>query len=428
MRFSRFIVLLALYLPIFGMVLPFIGEIPRLVDLSIALVLSMILIKIKRSENALRYIRKNAPVIVFGVYCFLVMLSKGVVAGDWLVGFHLPEGLLLGTLIIFWLIYSNALVKYEEFLNKLTSSLGLFLFLQVMISVYESYYGRAVGRPSGEFFSLAQRDMLSLFGTSLTSLFGLQTAFTGLMGQYNIFGVVLTFYNLLFLKQFVETRRVIFLLLMILVFVAVIGNSTRACFLAVLITDLLALVAFVRKGFLKYLVVLALSVLIVSVVSDIASGWEAYISRSDTLTFRFQVWNYVSSYVPQNPMSILFGLPLSILYDISSTIWGGGTLGSYENQYLRLYVYNGLIGLFLFVYLFIISPIVNVRPLDKNDKIISRLFGLNVLLTSLTLDVFDYFAAYLLAMLLYLSLRNKTNASAVHGLSSKSKETVPNPV
>lgn len=70
MRFPRFIVLLALYLPIFGLVLPFRQDIPPLVGLSIALVLVSILVKIKRAGNAAHYIRKNALVIFFRTTVF----------------------------------------------------------------------------------------------------------------------------------------------------------------------------------------------------------------------------------------------------------------------------------------------------------------------------------------------------------------------
>lgn len=355
-------------------------------------------------------------------------LSKGIAYGNWFAGFHLHEGILLGTLIILWVIYSNALVNYEEFLTKVTSTMGLLLFFQIVISVYESYYGFVVGNPGGEISYIGERDMLNLFGISLTSLFGLQGAFTGMLGQYNTFGVVLAFCNLLFLKQFVETRRMTFLLLMVLVFVGVIGNSTRASFLAVLATDLIALVVFVRKRFLQYLLVLGLSVLIVSVVSDIASGWEAYIGQSDSLTFRFELWNYGLNFITQNPMSAFFGFPLGVLYDISSMIWGGGSLGSYESQFLKLYVYGGLISVLLFIYLFIISPVVNVKHLKKEGKVISRLFALNVLLTSLTLDAFDYFATYILVVLLYLSLRNNPNTLAVLESSNNSRRQEPIPI
>ena len=208
-------ILIALYFPMFGKIIPGIAELPyNFANYGIVLLLILVAANIFRSKRISKF--EGGVILIFGIYYVLNLWYKGIANGFVQELSAKSAGVFMGILILILLNqYKINNVKYV-FYNRLTFFLGIALIFQFLISFYESKLGYTLGiyeikvYSSGAFTNdyplYGTRDLFLLFGLTSQQLFGLNFPFTGLIGQHNGFGTMLLFYNLLFLISFVKTK------------------------------------------------------------------------------------------------------------------------------------------------------------------------------------------------------------------------------
>jgi hypothetical protein len=405
MRFTVFIILFALFFPLFGKILPVVSSLPyHFANYSIVVV-GFVLFWILVIRP--RKIQLNAAlwsVYLFALYFVALHWFKGISSGLIQESVSRAQGVTLGFLVLLFVIYSGVLRKQQEFFRMFAVWLGILLILQTAVSAYESITGTLLGEYEIQIYGFTEgRDILEVLGESQMDLLGFRIPFPGLLGTHNTFGNMLIFYNLIFISQYLATGERIFQVFLLVVLFAAIGNTTRASLATILLTDVIILALRAHNKSLRRFLIALLVLISVGITSFLLVNVERFFPTSDTILYRTELWNYLLRHVllKADPRWLIFGLSPEELRMVGVG-FTGRMLGSYENQFFALLLYSGLIGLGLFCYAFIIQPLRPLRGMDDQKKIIFRLFALNIGLCGWTLDVHLHYSSFVLIIMIYL--------------------------
>lgn len=413
-NFTVFVIAFALYFPMFGKIIPGVRDLPyNFANYSIILVALLIIMKFLFQPRFEKIESSALWLFIFGIYMVINLSLKGLLTGNLQPLSSRATGVLLGTLILLFIYQFRVLEQQDRFFNRLFFLISIIFIVQTVISVYESATGTFLGDYEiAIYVALESRDLFSIAGLSSKDLFGFTIPFTGMLGTHNTFGNMLMYYNLFFLSQFFLQRNKFFLAPLIVVVLAAVGNTTRVTLLVIVLCDLVVLYYYsemksMRRGLIFVSVLFPLWGMIK--FYDLIGE---YLYKTDSLIFRVDLWSYVISSldVIDNPIALLFGLNAQSLFSIGSA-YLGFVLPSFENQFLILVAYTGMIGLALFSYVFFVFVINYSKQMQKEKRIIFLLLSVSIFISSLTLDVNLHYSSYVLIVLLYLFMLRQERAS-----------------
>ncbi|PQP33248.1 hypothetical protein C6A36_00180 [Desulfobacteraceae bacterium SEEP-SAG10] len=402
--------IIVFYFPMFGKVIPVISSLPyNFINYSLLSMLIFTLLPLVLNRNFEKIDGRLTPLIVFNLYIIANQVLKGLFLGSLMNYINATSGVILSTLIILFFSQLRQFGRSKRLFDTIATTLAIMLFLQVLLSLIESASGTLLGdyeiskRADGSsiIVSAAGRDLLTLFGLSQKDLFGLEIAFTGLIGQHNAFGIMLVFYNVFFLAQYEKNRNKYRLLPCLLIIIALIGNGTRSAIFIVLLTDFLYIFFLIKNKMLKisaaFLLVLPLTLILKNGLYGSIIKWYY---QSDSLTSRLLLWKQLPL-MPKDLFSFLFG---KTIQDISLWIIKIGEVVkvSFESEFFNLYLKTGFIGMLLFLCMLLqIYRIKSFRYLRV--KIISnRLLVLNICFVSFFMTGIIHYTTYTLITLIIL--------------------------
>ncbi|MBM3703115.1 MAG: hypothetical protein FJW63_09080, partial [Actinobacteria bacterium] len=368
MKSSVFIVVLALFFPMYGRIIPGISGLPyNFVYYSIVLVGIFILWRFLADKKFTFDIKTSIlPLLAFCLYYIILLESKGLVSGLIRRTSDKALGVLLGLLIILVIHQSKVISKSEGFFKKLTFYIGILFLGQVCVSVFESISGNPIGNYEIKIYGgIRGRDPLAIFGLDQNAIFGFKLPFTGMIGQHNAFGNMLVFYNIIFLSQFVRNGSKYYLFLLATNIFAVIGNTTRVAIMSVLVSDIIVLIRSLKPKIVRDILSVLLSLFFIYFIIGIQSLAETYFPGSNSLISRFDRWVYLWEKVilPMDLLQLAIGLnSFDIQYIGFDFI--GRTMGSYENQFYQLTIFSGFIGLFLFLCAFVFLILIKLKDIE----------------------------------------------------------------
>ena len=237
-------IIITMYFPMFGKIVPFIvAYFPynfckySAIFLTLFICITLLLNgRWQKTENSIFHI------LLLNIYLIITLMIKGLLENEFQASVNLSVGVILSALLIVFLCQQKEFHSSKQLFEVISKCLAIMLILQVFISMLESYYGAPFGIYEVDIIhKLYGRDLLELFNTSQTELFGFKIPFTGLIGQHNRFGIMLVFYNIYFLSRFELTQKRYYLILIMIVLIALIGNCTRSAILITLVTNFLFL-------------------------------------------------------------------------------------------------------------------------------------------------------------------------------------------
>lgn len=406
------ILILSIFLPIFGRIVLPSSEDNWLLRVSIAILVGYIF-KNGRKLKFKILSHSTKMLLYFSGYCSLVLFVK-IIISKYIPGITtLIEGYLFGLLIAIVLEVSGALNNYKLFIKELSKVILLLFAVQIVVSLIDSFFGINVfgfsGREIQQSSYLTDRDPFQIFDFMRITLSSFSTTFTGLFNSHNTFGVMLVYYNSFFILAFGSTNKKKYLLiLMSLVFVAALLNTTRTTIIAIFISDIIYFIYRYRMRRLKQvLFLLILPFLILFPTIDIISQ---YFDTIGNLAFRLAIWSSsIDSIIKSTHITyFFFGFPLSDITAMSYNTWKQD-LGSFENEFIRIYLYFGLLGLISFINFFIFTIFRLSKSVDESERSFPIILGLSILITSLSLDVFSFYAVQFLFVpqYLYLNINNR---------------------
>ncbi len=413
MRESATIILpliIALYFPMFGRVIPLISSLPyNFVNYSLLFMLIFVLITLIFNRGYEKIDKRLMPLIIFNIYLIVNQTLKGLLNGSLMVYINTTAGVILSTLIIIFLTQQKQFGRNDKLFENIAKALALMLFLQIMLSMLESSSGTLLGnyeiskRPDGSsiIVGIEGRDLLNLFGMSQKGLFGFKIAFTGLIGQHNAFGIMLVFYNIFFLVQYEKKRSMYKLAPCLLILFALIGNGTRSAIMIVLLTNLIYFSFSIKSKMLKMsvaaMLVLPLVIILYYNMSKYILNWYY---QSDSLTTRTLLWEQLPL-KPKDLFCFFFGRTIQDL-----SLWvikiGGVVKGSYESEFANLYLKTGFIGVMLFIGMLFKTYRLKVFNYFRGKIISNRLLVLNICFMSFFMTGIIHYATYTLITLIIL--------------------------
>lgn len=356
--------------------------------------------------------RRFIPIMVFNITVIMIQFAKGLssVSFTFINSVESVAGLIFSTLTIIFFSQQKEFGKSKRFFEIIIVSVGIMLILQVFVSCIESVTNTLLGEyeisrntlGQGIIISSESRDVLSMIGLSQQSIFGFGIAFTGLIGQHNMFGLMLVFYNIFFLIQYQRSQRKYLLVFCAVVMFALIGNSTRAAIGITLICDYLFFLISSKTRALKYgLCILCLFTLYAG-AGYFYNLLSYFYYESDSIASRFELW----SQLPLKPdgLSILvFGRSLDdyIMWAlrVGNAVEGYTFKGSAESEIFNLYLTYGVISLAMFVYIFCYVYPRKLPVATNTERHTLTLFALAIVVMSLFFTGVIHYASYTLITL-----------------------------
>ena len=338
--------------------------------------------------------------IIFNSFELITIFFKGLYDNDLLNAYRISLPF-LGSLLIINLLKQKEILKefnYKLFFNKFSFYLGIFVIIQVLLSMYESVTGNYL--VSTKYLgSNETRDILIIFGYSLSNLLGFRFLFGGIYFHHNVFGTVLLLYNFIFLIRYYESRKLIFLLFLTVVFIAVLGNTSRFAIFTIILTNLIIFYKIFKKT-TKFVIIPITVVLLSLYFNSLIHKWNLYFNQSNSLIVRENLWSYLfkTKILSFNLKETFIGLGIHDYINFASDFSGKSSL---ENTYLIQFVLLGIIGLSSFLFVFHIYPLLKARRIFGSEKIFIVLFVLNIFLPSLVGATFFYFPCYILLSIIY---------------------------
>lgn len=393
----------------FGKIIPGISELPHnFVYYSIFLVALFIVLNIVLWGNFKKIDSTASWLFVFGIYMVATLWLKGLTTGYMQEMGSRVTGVVLGTLMLTLIYQSRAIELKRKFFDRLFIMISVVFVFQTVISAYESANGTLLGDYEIPiYFSFDERDLFFVEGASITDLLGFSIPFTGMLGTHNTFGNMLMYYNLIFLSQFLFFRRKFYAALLALVVLATLGNTTRVALFLIVLCDMAAVFYFSKSKLIRRGLVFITALSGIWAISEFYVPFTLYLDQASSLFFRGDLWLYALRYVfesaASDPLSIFLGLDIETIFKFNYG-FHGTRIASFENQFLAIFVYTGVIGLGLFFYVFFWFILKYSKHLPKEPRTIFLLLGATILLSSITLDVNLHYSSYVLIVLLYLYL------------------------
>ena len=406
--------LFAFYFPMVGKLVPVIKDLPfHFAYYGIAFLLMMIAMRIA-SEGKVNRLPSHARLLfVFSIYFVINLVAKGLLENQLQLLMSKAIGVLFGVTVILFLIQLKVYSSIEEWSRVLVPALGVFLCGQVVVSSIESIRGELFSDYEIKVFMqglrafmplqlIEGRDILNVLGLSQYDLFGFKIPFAGLIGQHNAFGSMLVFYNLYFLADLLSSRRKVDYFFLGLTLFAALANTTRIAIIAIVISDTIALLFFVKNRTARNAIVLLTLLVLGLFGADAYMRVSQVFERTNTIVSRIDLWQYLLNryVILTTAVPLLVGLNVKDLLQVGMD-YIGRTLGSYENQFFAVFLLSGAVGLLLYIFTFFVYPIKLAARYGDHRKIIAYLVAANVLLVSMTLDTVLHYATYVLVAMLY---------------------------
>ncbi|NQV18414.1 MAG: hypothetical protein HQ534_07725 [Armatimonadetes bacterium] len=388
MKRTKILFLIVLYTPIFAGI--FIAHnIKFTLLIYFTLVLLLFFIKLKPNRYFLREIN---PIVHFLIFFIILQTFQLFYKGG-----GLRELLRYSTVcfisITIILLLSSYKPEYTiKFLDKIFYFIGVIFIIQFVLSGYESINNIYLDKVHNwalptDYASISNRWLLQVIGIEFDFLQYIIHPFSGLLGQHNHWGAQLPFYNLIFLIMYYKTKSKYFLFLLVLVFIAVLLNTTRAAIFTIMATDIFYIIIFAKKKTrLYHLTISAFIAILLFYIVDIIQNFSIYFSKSNTLEGRASYYPIFIEYIFSNKFPIFWGHGLremgTIGYKLQSL--GGASGGSLESGFFPLVFFNGYIGLFLYL-IFLVRIVIQGKKFSRIHRYFSFLIVMNIIGISLTI-------------------------------------------
>jgi hypothetical protein len=399
------IFLVTLYaFPTVGGTLPYINELPGALETYVAAVLTpMLLVGLVLYGRNSGQSAVPKAILLCLVMCLIIYTVKYVALilteNGLKLGFQIWRdrslGFIFAATICFCIAQLPSLLRRAKFLAYLTHGLTIVFILQVALAFYEARTGIILERQESELATATSliyaRDLLGQTNFGILSL-GLQHPITGLLGQFNRFGAVCVFFNLLFLVQLSIKWRWSYLFLTVLVLAAAILNTTKTAVIAIVVTDFLILIVNRETPRTVRWLMGIMALATVAILGETIMQFVLLqMGGSDTISARkvlwSSLWDLYKEFGLKSVTTVFFGFDYAFF--LSQGVSKTGSLlsyGSFENEGLLLIFNYGLVGFFAYVYAFIIDPFRHAMKMDRSVRIIMILLPVNIAFCSITLD------------------------------------------
>ena len=181
------------------------------------------------------------------------------------------------------------------------------------------------------------------------------------------------------------------------------GNTTRVSLLIIVISDLLTIYSFLyKKKIIKSIILVTLTLTTFLYASILYDSISFYVYNSNTLFSRFDIWNSVLNSLGSGlgVAQFLFGIDVSLLLT-GVVAFSGGFLSSIENQFIAIFLFSGIVGLGIYLTVFIIFPIKRAFTITGIESFYLKFLAFSIFLLSLTLDNITHYASFVLIILIY---------------------------
>ena len=389
----------------FGKIIPLTSDLPyNFTKYSMLFIFIFILITLIVNKKIIKIDTRIINLLFFNIFCFGILSIKGLIEGLFIESINFSSGLILSTLVIIFISQQKEFGRSKKYFDLISIGICIMLILQVIISALESSSGNLFGKYDIDIIStLDRRDFLSLFNFSQEKLFGFKFAFTGLIGQHNEFGIMLVFYNIFLMSHYERSRNKYLLPFFVLIIFALIGNGTRSALFTVFISDVIFFYVLKRKniGFLGISLMLTSVVVIISPL--LFNLIVRFYFQSPSLGPRILLWKQVlSQYLtPKSYLDLFLGLSIDNIRLIGVDILGH--VASVESEYIRLYLYTGLLGLILYIAVFLSYFKKRSFPFPKDGIVSIRILVICIFFISLFMTGITYYAIYIIITLTILS-------------------------
>lgn len=396
-RQCALLLLAAIYLPILGPILPMLSALPtNLINYGTLLAVSAAGLAVMKKRRPVRRTVATALFAAFLGYLFVVLTFKLLLSPG-----ELRTTIQLYRLHVAGIVYAfSSLVVVQRlpdlrmagrFLVVFAGGLSILVLIQGGLSFMESVQGVLLGDYTTELASeLGRRDLVSEVGYRPLQASGLRLAFTGLMGQHNRFGSLLVLCNLVFLARFLWARNLSYVVMLVVVLVLAILNTTRTSILAIVVTDLMMLPLLI-PGFRWLRPVLVAGILV-------AGGWllrerlaPALVSTGalTSWVFRVEFWAYsireYAYFSSSNPFTFTFGPGFESMRNISMA-FSSVQARSFESEFLAMLFRGGVLGSVAYGLLLCGLGLQGLRLREQARWYLWALLA-SVVVTSLTLDL-----------------------------------------
>ena len=401
MKMSLLLFLAVLYTPIFGGLF-----IPHNIKLNLAKLLTMMLLILSAKFKINRYfVKRIKPIFQFCVFFLFLDLLQLIYKGvdirriiDYQTIYLIPI-----TLVLFLSHYkNNSIIK---FLENVFYLVGVMFLLQFILSAYESInniyldpiHNWALNHITSH--SIRSKWLLQVIGIDFSLLDRFIHPFSGLLGQSNFWAVQLPFYNLIFLYMHYKTRRKYFMLLVVLVFSAILLNTTRSAIFIILVTDIFYMLFIGESKRFNYVTIGGVVILLFIYIGDIVYNFIIYFEQSDSLTGRLATYNTLSQFSMLSEIPLIWGYSVPQILNIEYVYLGG--MG-FESYFFDVLFYNGIFGFLLFIYL-LMKILKQGRKFSTINKYFSFLIVMNIIGISLTINgpVTDYAFSFVTILYIY---------------------------
>ncbi len=423
MKKNAFIVFAVIYIPLFGQLLD--GFRVRSNTLSYIPVMILFFI------FTFKALKRPINIKPYFIMVFFCLMFLGISLFNWALG---PDefGAFLYSNFGFFLslsllVYMSTIddINKPLFFNILFDMISIAFIIQFVLSAYESHLGYYIAYQfdwmnSIGFQGLSNRFLLNVISLGIgKSIFGntFILTFSGLLGQHNYWGTQLPFYNLIFVMVFLRRRKTKGFVLLLLVLLASLLNTSRFGLFAILFTDLAIALLSVKflgddSGRLKVLAMLLLLLLLAGSFPFLVEGWSKYFQNQNTLILRTNNYPlFVKTFFLASPVNFFLGSSRSDITEQISKALGYTT--SFENQILLIAYSYGLIGLGTAVYCFF-SLLWQARRYSYAWKIATYLLLFNILAVTVTSNLLFHFSSLPFIVLLYMYIRSSGTKPYLH--------------
>jgi O-Antigen ligase len=404
--FIAFPITITMYFPMFGKIVPFaVSTFPHNFCKYSAVFITLFICLTLLLNGRWQTIENSIFKLLFlNIYLITTILIKGLLENQFQTSVNLSIGVILSTLLIIFLCQQKEFHSSEQLFEVISTCLAVMLILQLIVSMLESYHGTPFGIYEVNIIhTLYGRDLLEIFNTSQTKLFGFKIPFTGLIGQHNRFGIMLVFYNIYFLSRYEITLKKYYLLPVLVVLIALIGNSTRSAILITLVTNTFFIIYKTQKKKQKKIYYTGIFLMILSVIiaymPDIINHLLNFYYQTNSLETRLIFWKLVIKQylVPNNLIDFIFGLGIKEYTEVGINTLG--RIASVENEFIKIYLLYGFLGLVLFISVFSKYYVEKSLCTDRKNIITDKLLFLNMIFICIFMEGIMHYATYMLITL-----------------------------
>lgn len=403
----------ALYFPIF--ILPILGytgiRIFNPLMYSAILLFTLITIdfasSIIRNRNVLSLRIMNPmhkQLLLFEAYMIFIIYLKGAIDSSYKEAYQISLSIVVSFFILIYSYTRGYGRKFISVFDRLSLILGIFLSIQVLLSIYESITGAYFPSLFQNIATdISQRDILSVFGLSQFKLFGFQVGLHGLLFQANVFGSMLVFYNIVFLFRYFESKKRIFLFFLLLCLFTSIGNTTRFAIFTILISDLIVFSVIYKDVRVRFFTISGIFILSILYLNQLLIRWHFFFENTNTIQLRLDLWKYLLEIrIPEMSfIEKLFGCNLN---DYLNFAIGFARKVSMENAYFNRFALSGFIGLVLYLWTFHVYLILMSRKSSDIRKLECSLIVICVILVSIFSATIFHFSNFIILTLLILKV------------------------